>query len=429
MGAGHLYEFTNTKEMQEVCNREFFKGGSVMSFNDAKAYCAFKGATLAIISSQKKQHNARRVCGRENCWIGLTFENGAWKWVNGDSLSYSNWKSGEPNGNAREVYGLLSEHDGKWYSYSGNNKASYSGNNKAKATPLCSKAPNDEKTEQTYTIVTSRSEIKEFVAEPLPFNAVANLNAYADNSIIKSLIIEPATTCQNRDECNVNMAQRFNFNNNMYVNDGDIPPHLSNVRCTNKYGCRSTDDKLKCCAAKCNSLFAGLHSNCPTGTTAKLKASEIPCKGTNCGLYTGNKCQIVVAFDRQGKGNKIVVDGNVKACGRSDIGCNAILSVKVIGRDCTALMFSSSDTECDDEFCDFTRPDRLSGKCCSNNQYGHCKTIHGQSANTAVWTDTIGCDNSDFIRLFSSEQTMSTKCTAKISKIKVGGDELLDLPQ
>ena len=191
--------------------------------------------------------------------------------------------------------------------------------------PLCSKAPNDEKTEQTYTIVTSRSEIKEFVAEPLPFNAVtkvtievttstilvyfndalklnfqyknvncyallkdyvANLNAYADNSIIKSLIIEPATTCQNRDECNVNMAQRFNFNNNMYVNDGDIPPHLSNVRCTNKYGCRSTDDKLKCCAAKCNSLFAGLHSNCPTGTTAKLKASEIPCKGTNCGLYT-----------------------------------------------------------------------------------------------------------------------------------------------
>ena len=41
---------------------------------------------------------------------------------------------------------------------------------------------------------------------------VANLNAYADNSIIKSLIIEPATNCQNRDECNVNMAQRFNFN-------------------------------------------------------------------------------------------------------------------------------------------------------------------------------------------------------------------------
>ena len=106
----------------------------------------------------------------------------------------------------------------------------------------------------TYTIVTSRSEMKEFVAEPLPFNAVtkvtievttskilvyfndtlrlnfkyktvncyallkdyvANLNAYANNSIIKSLIIEPATNCQNRDECN--MGQRFNFKNKMYV--------------------------------------------------------------------------------------------------------------------------------------------------------------------------------------------------------------------
>ena len=146
---------------------------------------------------------------------------------------------------------------------------------------------------------------------------------------------------------------------------------------------------------------------------------------------TGNKCQIVVAFDRQGKGNKIVVDGNVKACGRSDIGCNTIRSVKVIGRDCTALMFSSSGTECDDAFCDFTRPDRLSGKCCSNNQYGHCKTIHGQSANTAVWTDTIGCDNSDFIRLFSSELNYEYKMYSEkeISKINVGGDEVLDVSQ
>ena len=108
------------------------------------------------------------------------------------------------------------------------NASDNSGNHKAR--PLCSKAkdvPRDEKTEQTYTIVTSRSEMKEFVAEPLPFNAVtkvtievntstilvyfndalklnfqyknvncyallkdyvANLNAYADNSIIKSLI-------------------------------------------------------------------------------------------------------------------------------------------------------------------------------------------------------------------------------------------------
>ena len=59
----------------------------------------------------------------KKCWIGLTFENGAWKWVNGDSLSYSNWNSGEPNGNAREPYGCLWTHDGKWNDWSGNNKA------------------------------------------------------------------------------------------------------------------------------------------------------------------------------------------------------------------------------------------------------------------------------------------------------------------
>ena len=92
-------------------------------------------------------------------------------------------------------------------------------------------------------------------------------------------------------------------------------------------------------------------------------------------------------------------------------------------------MFSSSGTDCDDTFCDFTRPGTSAGKCCRENQYGHCKTIHGQPANTADWTDTHSCDNSAFIRLFSSEETMSTKCTAEISKINVGGDEVLDVSQ
>ena len=55
--------------MQEVCNREFFKGGSAMSFNDAKAYCAFKGATLAIISSQKSNIMRAEYVGEKT--VGL----------------------------------------------------------------------------------------------------------------------------------------------------------------------------------------------------------------------------------------------------------------------------------------------------------------------------------------------------------------------
>ena len=78
----------------------YFLGEHASNFNAAKSYCEERGTTLALIKDEESQQNAAAKCGKHTCWIGLVEhggQDGTWKWLDGETISYSNWNEGEPN--------------------------------------------------------------------------------------------------------------------------------------------------------------------------------------------------------------------------------------------------------------------------------------------------------------------------------------------
>ena len=88
----------------------------------AQNYCKKSGGHIATLTSQEENdavYGYLRMIGAKNAYFGLTDagEEGTWKWVTGEEFSYSNWASGEPNGeNEKEDYAMFYEkyEDGKW---------------------------------------------------------------------------------------------------------------------------------------------------------------------------------------------------------------------------------------------------------------------------------------------------------------------------
>ena len=50
-------------------------------------------------TNQRRRKSAKSCCKmwKNTCWIGLVEHGGTWKWLDGETLSYSNWNEGEPN--------------------------------------------------------------------------------------------------------------------------------------------------------------------------------------------------------------------------------------------------------------------------------------------------------------------------------------------
>ena len=117
-GPGQLYEFTDSSQTncgdipkndarnipgrddQDIENEGYFLGEHGSNFNAAKSYCEEKGTTLALIKDGESQQKAAAACGKHTCWIGLVEhggQDGTWKWLDGETLSYTNWNEGEPN--------------------------------------------------------------------------------------------------------------------------------------------------------------------------------------------------------------------------------------------------------------------------------------------------------------------------------------------
>ena len=103
---GHFYAIVNTS----------------VSFTNAKAYCENFGGHLVYIESEAEKlfiEDLRQKTGltAQGIWIGASDEGheGEWKWLNGKSLQYSCWYSGEPNnGNGYEHYAHIRYEDGLW---------------------------------------------------------------------------------------------------------------------------------------------------------------------------------------------------------------------------------------------------------------------------------------------------------------------------
>lgn len=83
-----------------------------MTWEEAKTYCESRGGHLAVINNaaeNSKLFNYMKSKGYDSAYFGLSdaIKEGTWTWATGDSSSYRNWASGEPNGGTYENYGMF----------------------------------------------------------------------------------------------------------------------------------------------------------------------------------------------------------------------------------------------------------------------------------------------------------------------------------
>ena len=81
-------------------------------WSDAKAACSSLGGYLATINNAAENTWVANLA--PFVWIGGTDEaqEGNWKWINGETWSYTNWNAGEPNNSGNEDY--LTLEYGRW---------------------------------------------------------------------------------------------------------------------------------------------------------------------------------------------------------------------------------------------------------------------------------------------------------------------------
>nr|XP_010585424.1 collectin-12 [Loxodonta africana] len=90
-------------------------------FDDAKLFCEDKSSHLVYINTREEQQWIKKqIVGKDSHWIGLTdseHEND-WKWLDGTSPEYKNWKAGQPDnwghghGPGEDCAGLI--YAGQW---------------------------------------------------------------------------------------------------------------------------------------------------------------------------------------------------------------------------------------------------------------------------------------------------------------------------
>ncbi len=101
---------------------EIIESANITSFDEAEKYCETLGGHLATISSKEENDKIFKLMqskGYQSAYFGFTDrdEEGNWKWINGETSSYTNWHSGEPNNeNGDEDYAMFyyKFSDGTW---------------------------------------------------------------------------------------------------------------------------------------------------------------------------------------------------------------------------------------------------------------------------------------------------------------------------
>ncbi len=102
---GHSYYFYN----------------SPVTWYDAKTICEYLGGHLVTITGSAEENFIKGMIGNSDLWLGATDKDseGNWKWITGESFSYNNWESGQPDntaslGEGTEDYAHIWGSTGKW---------------------------------------------------------------------------------------------------------------------------------------------------------------------------------------------------------------------------------------------------------------------------------------------------------------------------
>ncbi|KAL1763474.1 C-type lectin domain family 10 member A-like, partial [Sigmodon hispidus] len=69
------------------------------SWPDADKYCQLENAHLVVVNSMEEQKFINEHKGSVHTWMGLTDQNGPWRWVDGTDFDngFKNWKPDQPD--------------------------------------------------------------------------------------------------------------------------------------------------------------------------------------------------------------------------------------------------------------------------------------------------------------------------------------------
>jgi hypothetical protein len=102
--------FTN---QQNYNGHSYYRSTGTAFWTNARANCLAMGGHLVTITSSGEQSFLFNLW--PSGWIGLTDEvnEGTWRWVTGETYSYTNWNPGEPNNAGNEDY-VQFVSNGRW---------------------------------------------------------------------------------------------------------------------------------------------------------------------------------------------------------------------------------------------------------------------------------------------------------------------------
>jgi hypothetical protein len=113
-----LYRRTNSTitgftNQQNYNGHSYYRSTGTANWTTARSNCTAMGGYLVTITTSAEQSFLFNLW--PSGWIGLTDEvtEGTWRWVTGETYSYSNWNSGEPNNSGNEDY-VQFVSNGKW---------------------------------------------------------------------------------------------------------------------------------------------------------------------------------------------------------------------------------------------------------------------------------------------------------------------------
>ncbi len=113
-----LYRRTNSTitgftNQQNYNGHSYYRSTGSATWTTARSNCVSMGGYLVTITTSGEQSFIFNIW--PSGWIGLTDEvnEGTWRWVTGETYSYSNWNSGEPNNAGNEDY-VQFVSNGKW---------------------------------------------------------------------------------------------------------------------------------------------------------------------------------------------------------------------------------------------------------------------------------------------------------------------------
>jgi len=113
--------FTN---QQNYNGHSYYRSTGSATWTTARTNCANMGGHLVTITSSGEQNFLYALW--PSGWIGLTDEvaEGTWRWVTGETYSYTNWNNGEPNNSGNEDY-VQFVSNGKWNDLNNNSSLAY----------------------------------------------------------------------------------------------------------------------------------------------------------------------------------------------------------------------------------------------------------------------------------------------------------------